>query len=139
MNGLAVAAIAMLAVLVYLMTRGRSGSKPASPARRRPVSREASDSEAAPFAAKSIRPGQVACEAVQALDGKRFLLTEAPVLPLSDCDLRNCRCRFRSHGDRRQEQRGDRRLGYGLRSELYATNGNPERRTKRRGRRAEDH
>ncbi|HUK03218.1 MAG TPA: hypothetical protein VLW26_13145 [Steroidobacteraceae bacterium] len=42
-----------------------------------------------------------ACAAAHALADKRFLSSEAPKLPLRDCDAARCECRYRHHEDRR--------------------------------------
>jgi hypothetical protein len=42
-----------------------------------------------------------ACAAAQACRGKRFLSSEAPRLPLAECDARRCECRYRHFADRR--------------------------------------
>jgi hypothetical protein len=49
------------------------------------------------------------CEAVtKDMAGRRFLLREAPVLPLTGCTMGSkCSCKYRKHADRRD---GDRRL-----------------------------
>ncbi len=52
------------------------------------------------------------CDAARSLEGQVFLSTEAPSLPLADCDHANCRCRYEYLDDRRQE---DRRSLYGER------------------------
>jgi len=47
-----------------------------------------------------------ACEKVLELHGKRFLSAEAPVLPLPGCE-QYCKCKFKHHNDRRQDDRRD--------------------------------
>ncbi len=42
-----------------------------------------------------------ACAAAQACKGKRFLSSEAPRLPLKECDASRCECRYRHFADRR--------------------------------------
>ncbi len=56
-----------------------------------------------PWHAVSIQGGDGGrCEAARSLAGRRFLSSEAPALPLPDCDRpETCRCRYRKHGDRR--------------------------------------
>jgi hypothetical protein len=44
----------------------------------------------------------VACQAAQALDGKRFLSGGAPSLPLPGCTVEVCTCTFHHHPDRRK-------------------------------------
>jgi len=47
-----------------------------------------------------------ACEAVLELHGKRYLSSEAPNLPVQDCNVK-CQCHFKHHEDRRSEDRRD--------------------------------
>lgn len=42
-----------------------------------------------------------ACHAVKQLSGKRFLASEAPQLPLADCNTQHCFCQYMHHPDRR--------------------------------------
>jgi hypothetical protein len=52
--------------------------------------------------AVSIRPCAAACEAAQAIAGKRFLSSEGPPqLPLTGCTASECTCLYRHHADRR--------------------------------------
>lgn len=67
--------------------------------------------QARKFHGVSVKPGLVACEAVQELVGKRFLPDEAPAMPLPACDEARCRCAYSHHGDRRDRE--DRRSGWG--------------------------
>ena len=39
------------------------------------------------------------------LETKRFLSSEAPLLPLDGCTLRNCQCRYVHYEDRRERDR----------------------------------
>ena len=73
---------------------------------RRPAQKEAPEKAARPpgntaYHAVSIKLGEQACEAAQAMSGRRFLSTAAPRLPLADCDVAQCGCRFIHHNDRR--------------------------------------
>ncbi len=46
------------------------------------------------------------CDAVQAIDGQRFLSREAPRIPLSDCaHPETCGCTYQHYEDRRVSQR----------------------------------
>ena len=46
------------------------------------------------------------CDAATKLQGRRFLLDEAPRLPLDECaDARNCICIYKHFNDRRREYR----------------------------------
>jgi hypothetical protein len=60
------------------------------------------------FGAVSIKIGPQACSAAKYLRGKRFLSHQAPTLPLSKCDINNCRCKYDYYKDRRSED--DRRF-----------------------------
>jgi hypothetical protein len=53
------------------------------------------------FHAVSVKPGAYACMAANTLAGQRFLASQAPNLPLPDCDAANCECHFIHHDDRR--------------------------------------
>ena len=75
-----------------------------------------------------------ACAAAKALRGKRYLVAEAPHVPLSDCD-KNCQCRYEHYPDRRNPE-GDRRSNFGMASDLHGSTAQ-ERRVKR-GRRKSD-
>jgi hypothetical protein len=64
-----------------------------------------------PYHAVSIEPGNRACQAAQEFAGQRFLSTSAPMLPLKECGLKTCQCRYFHHSDRRNSQR-DRRVNF---------------------------
>ncbi len=53
------------------------------------------------FHAVSIIFSDNACNAAKELDGRRFLSSAAPRLPLAECDVLECSCRFVHHKDRR--------------------------------------
>jgi hypothetical protein len=59
----------------------------------------------------SIRSGRRKCDAVKALQGQRILSSEAPQLPLPDCDIVDCECRYLHYRDRRVGK--DRRSPFG--------------------------
>lgn len=60
------------------------------------------------YRAVSFAPSIECYAAAKNAAGKRYLLREAPRLPLADCSMpANCSCKFRKHADRRD---GDRRL-----------------------------
>ena len=64
------------------------------------------------YHAVSIRHGARCCKAVAALDGKRYLSTEAPSLPLAGCSSPGaCQCKYRHHSDRREDFRRDTDVG----------------------------
>lgn len=58
--------------------------------------------------AVAIAAGVRCCAAVQEKQGKRYLLAEAPRVPLPDCSMpQDCMCRFRKSTDRRGGDRRD--------------------------------
>ncbi len=57
--------------------------------------------DSARYHAVSIKPGAYACSAANDIAGQRFLASEAPSLPLPDCDAADCECHFTHHNDRR--------------------------------------
>ena len=90
------------------------------------------------YHAVSINPGSCGCTAVKAFGDKRFLTARTvPSLPLPECNLATCTCRYARHEDRRSSQ-GNRRAIYSMQTDLYGLDGEKDRR-KRRGRRASDH
>jgi hypothetical protein len=62
------------------------------------------------FQGVTVKPCLDACDAVQAIVGRRYLSREAPALPLAGCDRRRCDCTYSHFSDRRE--RGDRRSGW---------------------------
>jgi hypothetical protein len=63
-----------------------------------------------PYHAVSIEPGSNACSAIRKLEGKRFLASAAPMLPLSNCGSSKCHCRYQHFQDRRANR--DRRVNF---------------------------
>ena len=61
-----------------------------------------------PFHAVSIQAGSKSCAAARDLEGRRYLSSTAPMLPLKDCTQAACQCRYQHHSDRRGQ--GDRRM-----------------------------
>lgn len=61
----------------------------------------ASPGKSAKFHAVSIKPGAFACRAANEIAGQRILASEAPSIPLPDCDATECNCHFVHHEDRR--------------------------------------
>lgn len=73
-------------------------------------------------AAEVVAPHEGSCHEARSVAGKRFLASEAPRLPMRDCDRPECHCTYRRHPDRRQDVRrasdaGAIVLGSGLRQE----------------------
>lgn len=75
------------------------------------------------YEAVAVRPAPRACKEARSLAGKRFLVAEAPKLPLSTCTQR-CTCAYESFPDRRDETR--RAIDVGISSSWYV---GPERRS----------
>jgi hypothetical protein len=124
----ALTALTVVALLLLLLGRNKRGANRSS-RRALPVR------HSGPYAAVSLEPAAIACDAAQRFAGRRYLRDEAPAVPLRDCDGRRCGCRLVTHPDRRQLGT-DRRLG--LQSERYLTSGNRDRRQAPRGRRSSD-
>ena len=100
------ALLAVLLLAIWLFIRVRREADDDKPA---PVSR--SNPKNAAFHAVSIKMSGQACKAAQAMSGRRFLSTAAPKLPLPECDVLDCNCRFVHHKDRRTGK--DRRSPFG--------------------------
>ncbi|MEZ5573394.1 MAG: hypothetical protein R3E64_15450 [Halioglobus sp.] len=134
---IAAIAIAGLALLLWSSQKKPNRGKPTQSSKRskQPPSTPAKKN---PFRATSIAAGTNACAAAQALAGKRFLVADdnIPQLPLSDCDMASCSCKYEHHQDRREEG-VLRRAPSSLRTELHSHTEHVERRRKR-GRRSTD-
>ena len=63
-----------------------------------------------PYHAVSIEPGPKSCEASRKLEGRRFLSSSAPMIPLRECGQATCQCRYVHHSDRRAKR--DRRVNF---------------------------
>ena len=91
-----------------------------------------------PYKAVSLVAGDSACESVKAARDRRYLVGEAPRLPLPGCDPALCTCKYQ-HMDDRREFQDDRRHPSALMADLYSTTtGEPNRRARKRGRRESD-
>lgn len=64
--------------------------------------------------AVSIEPGRNCCHGARALQGQRFLSSEAPALPLKNCSNDECTCHYAHHGDRRAGPRRARDMGVAI-------------------------
>lgn len=70
------------------------------------------DHQSHPWRAVSIAVGEAPCAPVRSLLGKRFLVSQAPRLPLLECPWADdCDCQFRHHDDRRSGTGVERRTG----------------------------
>ena len=87
-----------------------------------------------PFQAISIYRGLVCCDMARKFSEHRFLVRDAPPLPLSGCSMREkCHCKYIKHRDRRAEPR--RLIDFGVASRLFDGR---ERRARRGDRRSKD-
>lgn len=127
-----VSVIALLVLLaVFLWLRRNSQKSQERPVPDRPVAAAKSSA----FHAVSIRLGPNACSAAHEMSGKRFLSGAAPRIPLPDCNVLECKCRFVHYKDRRTGD--DRRspFGQGL---TGATGTHPVEQRQRDDRRSDD-
>jgi hypothetical protein len=86
-----------------------------------------------PFQAVSIYRGLIACEMAKRFSEHRFLVRDAPPLPLTGCTMsKTCQCRYIKHKDRRSEPR--RLIDFGVVNRLF----DGKERRARGGRRSRD-
>jgi hypothetical protein len=76
------------------------------------------------------------CEAVNKLPQRRYLVDEAPLLPLPDCTVERCNCRYNHHQDRREPEH-ERRASLVAATTKQASEGGRDRRRPRGRRRAD--
>lgn len=87
-----------------------------------------------PFQAISIYRGLICCEMARRFSEHRFLVRDAPPLPLTGCTLgKKCQCKYIKHKDRRAEPR--RLMDFGVAARLFDGN---EKRNRGAGRRRND-
>jgi hypothetical protein len=106
MNLPLMALLLVILLAVWLFIRLRRTDDPDPPKPRLRASATSSD-----YHAVSIEFSGNACEAAEAMAGRRFLSTAAPKLPLPDCHALECECRFVHYQDRRAHK--DRRSPFG--------------------------
>lgn len=58
-----------------------------------------------PYHAVSVISPTRSCDAARTLEGRRFLSSEAPRLPLGNCTAATCTCKYAHHEDRRRGPR----------------------------------
>lgn len=97
MNGPTLALILVLLLLAWLFVRRRQGTE--NKTGEKPAQYASQKSTA--YHAVSIKFTGNACKAARDLEGRRFLSSAAPRLPLPECDVLECNCRFAHHQDRR--------------------------------------
>lgn len=125
-------ALVVLTIAACILLLGRRSSAPRS----RSTGQGSDNASLPPYAAVSIHCEKGACDSARAINDKRYLLREAPVLPLAGCTSRNCTCRYERHEDRRSSA-GDRRARESQTTTEYVNEGYLERRLQR-GRRSTD-
>ena len=97
--------LGLLVAVWWLLRRRREGSAPTHSTQ--PRAKIANTQ----FHAVSIKYEGRACDAAKNMSGRRFLATAAPRLPLAECDVLECSCRFAHYEDRRTQK--DRRSPFG--------------------------
>ena len=95
LNTLALILVVMLLIWLFLRRRQAQSSQQPDPAAET-ISRKNTK-----YHAVSIRFESNACRAARDMEGRRFLSSAAPRLPLAECDVLECNCRFIHHKDRR--------------------------------------
>ena len=86
-----------------------------------------------PFQAISIYRGLTCCDMARKFSEYRFLVRDAPSLPLAGCTMsKNCQCKYIKHRDRRAEPR--RLIDFGVAARLF----DGKERRNRGGRRSDD-
>ena len=104
----AIAIVILLAAL--LLVRRTQKSIAERPATKHKAKPSVGKPENTKYHSVSIRLGGNACTAAKEIQGERFLASEAPHMPLPDCDVSDCQCRFVHFKDRRTKD--DRRNPY---------------------------
>ena len=102
----ATALLLVILLLVWLFIRHRASS-----AARKPEPPTTARRKNTAYHAVSIHYASNACMAAREMEGRRFLATAAPRLPLPGCNVLECSCRFVHHEDRRTGK--DRRSPFG--------------------------
>ena len=87
--------VVLLVAWLILRLRGKSAV---------PTTTATDTPDKAAYHAVSIKFDKNACEAAREMSGRRFLSSAAPRLPLPECDVLECRCRFAHHADRRSSK-----------------------------------
>lgn len=97
--------LGLLVAIWWLIRKRREGSADVS---RTQLQQKKASTQ---FHAVSITYAGRACDAAKNMSGRRFLASAAPKLPLPECDILECGCRFSHHEDRRSQK--DRRSPFG--------------------------
>jgi len=130
----------VIAMVLFLKSRSRSAQQRKaarkSKSKKSSSANESTATGSKAFTAVTVVPCPGACEAVLGFGEHRFLTAEAPILPLSDCGLSSCTCKYVYYDDRRDVSE-ERRQPYSIRTDLHSTTGEKEKR-QRAGRRKSD-
>lgn len=124
--------VVLVLFLLYVFVRRPKTQDHARPT----VQRRIPSKTDAKFHAVSLKFPASACEAAKAMEGRRFLSSAAPRIPLADCDSVQCKCRFVHHKDRREGD--DRRETHGWGYSGTSTGSHEEEQRKRGERRDDD-
>lgn len=128
-----VVSVQPIQAILGLRRRGGSASAARKP-RRASRKKSASATQTSMFHAVSIAMDPSPCQAVKAYADQTMLSSEAPVLPLQDCDQAACKCRYVHQDDRRSQYR----RGYQSSLALMASVGSNQERRRSVGRRETD-
>lgn len=109
---IAIVIIALIVItsLLFVLKSRETNIEKAGPGERPKPAAPQPLADMSAYHAVSIKYMSSACPTAKSMDGKRFLATAAPRLPLPDCDVLKCRCKFVHHKDRRSSE--DRRNPY---------------------------
>ncbi len=134
--GILVTAIGVYLTVQYNILIKEEHNK--SPAAQQSVIRTPAVSNQSPsrsrWAAVRIKPGLICCRKAELMVDQVFLVSEAPDLPLAQCDSKDCRCKYTHLNDRREED--ERRESTEYVDALYGQSDMDRRKVK--GRRASD-
>jgi hypothetical protein len=87
-----------IVVLLIIWQLLAASSKKASAAQAQLRSRDSGDGS---FRSVGIDVGKQCCRAATNIRGERYLINQAPPLPLAACDSTTCRCKYIHFADRR--------------------------------------
>lgn len=124
--------VLVIALLLVLLLRnrkpgagqGQSTSKPRVAVEKTGGGFDAGKTSPKPYQSVRIKTRLGACNPAIALQDQVFLASEAPPLPLTECDVEQCACRYIYLDDRRQE---DRRTPFGQEHGAVAGGGDNQR------------
>ena len=102
-------ALAVLVILFFLQKKRSVASNV------RPTDKlDARQKQSTKFHAVSLKYANNACQAAKDIQGRRYLSSAAPRVPLAECDASACRCRFTHHEDRRNRENRRSPIGQGF-------------------------